>query len=76
MQSFASVLFTLLGLTTLLPSVTAHGFVSRVTIDGKAYQGNVPNNFKCKPQTFSPKYNAEHYLQPLHQFVLLTRWAL
>ncbi|KAI9452113.1 glycosyl hydrolase family 61-domain-containing protein [Lactarius psammicola] len=27
----------------LLPSVAAHGFVTQVTIDGKAYSGNVPN---------------------------------
>ena len=33
-------------LLTLLPSAVAHGFLSGVTIDGTAYQGNVPNNFK------------------------------
>ncbi len=27
----------------LLPSVAAHGFVTKVVIDGKTYSGNVPN---------------------------------
>ena len=28
----------------VVPSVLAHGYVSQVSIDGKAYAGNVPNN--------------------------------
>jgi Auxiliary Activity family 9 (formerly GH61) len=28
---------------TLLPSVAAHGYVSKVVIDGTTYTGNVPN---------------------------------
>lgn len=31
---------------SILPSVSAHGYVSQVIIDGQAYAGNVPNNYK------------------------------
>ncbi|KAH8980197.1 glycosyl hydrolase family 61-domain-containing protein [Lactarius akahatsu] len=33
----------LVPILALLPSVAAHGFVTKVVIDGKAYSGNVPN---------------------------------
>lgn len=37
--SFAALLAAL----TLMPYVSAHGSVSKVVIDGKAYAGNAPN---------------------------------
>ncbi|KAG6816724.1 hypothetical protein H0H87_003584 [Tephrocybe sp. NHM501043] len=39
MKSFASILFPL----ALATSAFAHGFVSKITIDGTAYNGNTPN---------------------------------
>ncbi|KAI0668780.1 glycosyl hydrolase family 61-domain-containing protein [Trametes maxima] len=36
----------LLALSAAVPYVAAHGFVSQVAIDGKAYAGNVPNNYQ------------------------------
>jgi Auxiliary Activity family 9 (formerly GH61) len=36
-------LFIFAPLLSLLPSVAAHGFVSKVVIDGTTYNGNVPN---------------------------------
>ncbi|KAI0816878.1 glycosyl hydrolase family 61-domain-containing protein [Trametes gibbosa] len=33
-------------LSALVPYVAAHGFISQVAIDGKAYAGNVPNDYK------------------------------
>src|SRR6266446_5672361 len=36
-------IFALSPLLSLLPSVAAHGYVSKVVIDGTTYSGNVPN---------------------------------
>jgi hypothetical protein len=36
-------IFLLLPLLSLLPSVAAHGYVTKVIIDGKTYSGNEPN---------------------------------
>ena len=36
-------LFIFAPLLSLLPSVAAHGYVSKVVIDGTTYTGNVPN---------------------------------
>jgi hypothetical protein len=36
-------IFALSPLLALLPSVAAHGFVTKVVIDGTTYSGNVPN---------------------------------
>ena len=36
---------SLLSFIALLPLVTAHGFLSQVSIDGQVYKGNVPNNY-------------------------------
>ncbi|OJT15637.1 Endoglucanase-7 [Trametes pubescens] len=33
-------------ISATVPYVAAHGFVSQVAIDGKAYAGNVPNDYK------------------------------
>lgn len=30
----------------VLPRVSAHGYISQVIIDGKAYAGNVPNKYQ------------------------------
>ena len=40
MKSFTTLFVSTLA---LLPYVCAHGFVSKVMIDGKAYDGNTPN---------------------------------
>ncbi|KAI9448963.1 glycosyl hydrolase family 61-domain-containing protein [Russula earlei] len=37
------VIFVLSPILSLIPSVTAHGFVTQVIIDGTTYTGNVPN---------------------------------
>ncbi|KAH9952641.1 glycosyl hydrolase family 61-domain-containing protein [Russula dissimulans] len=37
------VIFALVPILSLLPSVAAHGFVTKVVIDGTTYTGNVPN---------------------------------
>jgi hypothetical protein len=37
------LIFALSPLLSLLPSVAAHGFVTKVVIDGTTYNGNVPN---------------------------------
>ena len=29
-----------------LPYVAAHGYLAQVSIDGKAYAGNIPNNYE------------------------------
>jgi hypothetical protein len=36
-------IFALSPLISLLPSVAAHGYVSKVVIDGTTYNGNTPN---------------------------------
>lgn len=33
-------------ISATVPYVAAHGFVSQVAIDGKAYAGNVPNDYQ------------------------------
>ena len=39
--------FTVFSVLSLaLPYVAGHGFVSQVIIDGQAYEGNVPNEYK------------------------------
>jgi len=40
MKTLAAIVLSAL---TFLPSVSAHGFVKTLVIDGKSYQGNVPN---------------------------------
>ena len=35
-------IFALIPLLSLLPSVAAHGYVTRVSIDGTSYSGNAP----------------------------------
>ncbi|KAF7798203.1 hypothetical protein EIP86_009420 [Pleurotus ostreatoroseus] len=46
MAKTLSASFTgLLGLLTLVPLVSAHGYLRSVAIDGQVYQGNVPNNY-------------------------------
>ena len=43
------ILFFFTSFIFVVPSVLAHGYVSQVSIDGKAYAGNVPNNYKGEP---------------------------
>ena len=38
-------LFSMTFLSAVLPLVSAHGFVSQVTIAGKAYKGNSPGGY-------------------------------
>jgi hypothetical protein len=40
------IIFALIPLLFLLPSVAAHGYVSKVVIDGTTYTANAPNNAK------------------------------
>ena len=42
--AFASFLAT-------IPSVLAHGYLSSVTIDGKLYKGNIPNQTPSTSQS-------------------------
>ncbi|KAG8221710.1 hypothetical protein J3R82DRAFT_1998 [Butyriboletus roseoflavus] len=42
-SSFCLITLALLLLLPFLPQVCAHGYIAQVTIDGKAYSGNVPN---------------------------------
>jgi hypothetical protein len=37
------LIFAIAPLLSLLPSVAAHGYVSKVVIDGTTYSGNIPN---------------------------------
>ncbi|OBZ72745.1 Cellulose-growth-specific protein [Grifola frondosa] len=41
MKSSSAILLSLLA---AVPFVSAHGYVAEVTIDGKSYQGNIPNS--------------------------------
>ena len=40
---YLPLLSALVPFLAFIPSATAHGFLGKVTIDGKDYQGNVPN---------------------------------
>ena len=45
MKSFTTLIVSLLA---IVPYTFAHGFVDQVTIDGKVYKGNTPNDPKCE----------------------------
>ncbi len=51
-------------LFAILPFAYAHGFVDQVTIDGKVYKGNTPNNPKCTPR-FSDLYGSLSHFDPV-----------
>lgn len=40
MKTIAAIALSTLA---LLPYVSAHGFVNKLVVDGKSYEGNVPN---------------------------------
>ncbi|KAJ2970320.1 hypothetical protein NUW54_g12754 [Trametes sanguinea] len=44
-----TVLFV--ALSAAVPYVAAHGYLAQVSIDGKAYAGNIPNNYQGGPRT-------------------------
>ena len=54
MFSQSAFAFALVPILALLPSVTAHGFVNKVVIDGTSYDGNIPQDDAGSKSSASP----------------------
>lgn len=63
MKSFTTLFVSTLA---LLPYVCAHGFVSQLIIDGKAYEGNDPNQGETRTssQSYTLFFVAHHLTEP------------
>ena len=46
-----SVAIAFVSFLATIPSVLAHGYLSSVTIDGKLYKGNIPNQTPSTSQS-------------------------